>query len=558
MMVMKSNFEIVTNLQYQVRALQHTVDEFTSGERYIKLQNYYHKCLRIKEHEIERLKLELSEVRVSLVKMRKNWEQVYDDVEQEFLNILHQKENELKKEKINSIHLQKENLKYKDENQSLRIRLYEEQIKNEEAQGVILTLNAQINRDFENSSLSSSTNINYKKIQNGREKTGRKPGAQPAHKPQPRKKYTPTEVVIVPVLEEYLDATKYKPTGRTISKQHVGIVVQPQIIEYQTQEYRKLDTNSRVHAPFPCGLVQDVTYDESIKAFCFMLNTVGNMSIEKVQDFISSITNGVLKPSVGMINGLTRTFSKKTETERAESIKDLLVSPVINADFSPLKINGKQEQALVCATEKTVLYMHREKKGHEGIIGSPLEDYHGVIVHDHDTTFYKYGLFHQECLAHILRYLKDSIENESHLTWNTSMQKLLQAMIHTRNQLEVGAEMEESVIQTFEMDYLHILQTAKDEYEYEPASKYYMDGYNLYKRMDKYKEAHLLFLHNKHVPATNNHSERLLRILKRKQKQVMSFRSRDSVIYLCNSMSMIVSLRQNHENVYQRVVEYFA
>ena len=58
----------------------------------------------------------------------------------------------------------------------------------------------------------------------------------------------------------------------------------------------------------------------------------------------------------------------------------------------------------------------RCKKGHDGIKGTVVEDYQGTLVHDHDVTFYKYGTGHQECLAHVLRYLKDSMDNEKDRT----------------------------------------------------------------------------------------------------------------------------------------------
>ncbi len=35
---------------------------------------------------------------------------------------------------------------------------------------------------------------------------------------------------------------------------------------------------------------------------------------------------------------------------------------------------------------------------------------------------------------------------------------------------------------------------------------YYREGYNLYLRMEKYKENHLLFLHDTRVPANNNYA----------------------------------------------------
>lgn len=50
-----------------------------------------------------------------------------------------------------------------------------------------------------------------------------------------------------------------------------------------------------------------------------------------------------------------------------------------------------------------------------------------------------------------------------------------------------------------------------------PANDYYRDGYNLFLRIEKYMQNHLLFLHDLRVPATNNEAERLLRNYKRKQ-----------------------------------------
>ena len=62
----------------------------------------------------------------------------------------------------------------------------------EEAQGLILKLTAQVNRNYENSSLPSSKCIGRKKITNNREK---KPGAQEGHPHHPRKTMEPDRVV---------------------------------------------------------------------------------------------------------------------------------------------------------------------------------------------------------------------------------------------------------------------------------------------------------------------------------------------------------------------------
>ena len=76
--------------------------------------------------------------------------------------------------------------------------------------------------------------------------------------------------------------------------------------------------------------------------------------------------------------------------------------------------------------------------------------------------------------------------------------------------------------------------------------------------MEEYMQAHLLFLHDHRVPATNNEAERLLRIYKRKQQQAVTFRSYDSIDHLCQCMSMLIGMRQKGEaNIFDRVSQIF-
>ena len=297
----------------------------------------------------------------------------------------------------------------------------------------------------------------------------------------------------------------------------------------------------------------------SIKAFLFLLNNECCVSIDKSRRFLSDLTGGKLEISKGMINKLSRSFSEKTTQERKKIFSNLLLSPVIHTDNTNARLNGKSRFVFVSASQDgVVLYQSRENKGHNGIKGTPVEDYFGILVHDHDKTFYNYGSNHQECLAHVLRYLKDSIVNEPELKWNGQMRTLLQEMIHFRNELPEGEIPDPARVADFEERYHGILQTAADEYAYEPPSDYYRDGYNLSQRMSKFAENHLLFLHNILVPTTNNLAERLLRCFKRKQKQAMSFRSDKNIEYLCDSMSVLIMMRQKDEsNFFEQVAEIF-
>lgn len=90
----------------------------------------------------------------------------------------------------------------------------------------------------------------------------------------------------------------------------------------------------------------------------------------------------------------------------------MLLSPAMHTDCTNARVNGKSAYVFVCATpDESALYFARGKKGHEGVKGTVAEGYQGILVHDHGSTFYSYETAHQECLAHILRHLKDSMES---------------------------------------------------------------------------------------------------------------------------------------------------
>lgn len=551
-----SNFEYTTNLQYQVKHLTSQVQSFLSGEKYVSMELNFQKQLAAKGREIKNLTSELAEAHCETVTVRKNWMQVFEDITKEHKKELRQKNGKIKHLNKQILELHQQLNAVKDKLKDKNIELYQVKTELEQEKGQRQKLKAQLNRDYENSSISSSLKPNHKKISNNRERTDKRPGGQPSHQGHCRKRHTPTRCISIPAPGKYANSSDYKPTGKIIQKQMVNIGLCIYVDEYSTPEFRKRSTGQRVHADFPPEVVNEVNYGGTIKSFAFLMNNHCCVSIDKVREFLAELTDGELKISKGMINGLTKEFSAKTVKEQKQAFSDLLLSPVMNTDFTNARVDGKSAQVAICTTPEVTLYLAREHKGHQGLAGTPVEDYQGILVHDHDVTFYKYGSEHQECLSHVLRYLKDSIENEPNLKWNQGMRELIREMIHYRNE-RTEEKPDHDQVNGFESRYRELLEMARKEYEYEPPSSYYREGYLLFKRLEKYQENHLLFLHNKRVPVSNNLSERKARNYKRKQKQVMGFRSFDSFSYLCNSMSMMDCLRNKKENLFKSVSAIF-
>lgn len=557
---MNHSFDIITSLQYRLKAAIAEAAAFKSGKKYQDMQETHEKEKKHYERRIKALEAGLAKARRDIINIRNQWFEVFEDLEKEYRKNLSAALKKAEQMEKRAVHAEKQRDEALDKVKEQRTRLYETETELEEEKGKNLKLRAQLNRDYENSSMPSSKSIKHKKIHNSREKTGKKPGGQPGHKGHGRKRQVPDAApVLLPPPREALDDPDFKKTSKTIVKQLVNIRMMLEVTEYHADVYYNSKTGERIHADFPSGVVNDVNYGGSIRAFLFLLNNDCCTSIDKSRKFLSDLTGGKLNISKGMVSGLCREFADKTEQERTKAFTDMLLSPVMHIDCTNAKANGKSAYVFVCsAPGGETIYFAREHKGHEGVKGTPAEDYQGSLVHDHDTTFYKYGTDHQECLAHILRYLKDSMDNEPERSWNKEMHTLVREMIHYRNGLGNSAACDPDKVSRFENRYLEILKKAEEEYTDIPASEYYKDGYNLCLRMKEYMSNHLLFLHDCRVPPTNNEAERLLRGYKRKQQQAVSFRSFESIEALCQCMSMLVMMRQNEDiNLFDRVSQIF-
>ncbi len=237
--------------------------------------------------------------------------------------------------------------------------------------------------------------------------------------------------------------------------------------------------------------------------------------------------------------------------------KALLGAPVMHVDGTSARVNGSNHNVVVCSNGVATMYFAREHKGHAGVSETPVETFGGILIHDHEACFYSYGTDHQECMVHIERYLKDSIENEENLTWNRQMLELIKEMIHENN-IAPAEGIADEKIAAFETRYDAIVQIAAKEYGDNPPSEYYRDGYNLYLRMVEYKHNHLLFLSNPLVDPDNNLCERKARVLKGKINQAISLRSFEHLVYFCECLSVLDHLAtDDKDHLYQSVKEVF-
>lgn len=551
-------YHLSTSLQYENKHLRDRIKSFESGEEISRIRRDHAKEISKKDREIKSLKKELAETRAQLKSNRMHWMEVNEDVLAEAEKMVDLANRRLQEMEIKWHEMARQRDAALDERTAMKKELYAVKSELLEAQDKITGLRAVVKKDSSNSSKPSSTDPNHKKISNSREKTGRSPGGQIGHKHHGRHRYDPDKVIQIPPKDEYLDDSKYTLTGKTIRKQLVSLRIYLEVTEYETPEFRSKATGQRVHAPFPGGLKDDVTYDGSVKAAAFLLNNECNVSIEKTRRIFSEFTEGKLNLSAGLINNLKKQFSERTEMERKEVFKDLLSSPTMFTDFTFGRCNGKTSTILICANDDVCLYSIKPKKGDEGVKGSPLELYDGTVISDHEAALKKCGSRHQECLSHVRRYAQGSIDNEPDKTWGKLLQKWITEAIDYRDRtIRDSGEYDQNEVEHLLKRYDEIIDLGVKEYEEVPPNRYYKDGFNLIKRMKEDKEDYILFLRDIAVEPTNNRSERLARQYKRKNHQVMTFRSDTGNEYYCDSLTYFQNVKSTGGNLYESVISVF-
>lgn len=153
---MHMDFETVSTLQYRNRSLTKQVADFKSGEKYIQMAADYKELLRFHHREMKRLEYELSRAHSETVTVRRYWGGVMDDLEKEYREQIRRLEAEIGRLKKQNLELARQRDAAKDKLRERTGQYYAAASELEEERGKNKKLRAQVNRDFENSSLPSS------------------------------------------------------------------------------------------------------------------------------------------------------------------------------------------------------------------------------------------------------------------------------------------------------------------------------------------------------------------------------------------------------------------
>lgn len=427
--------------------------------------------------------------------------------------------------------LQKESKKDKETIQKLLLEI--ERLKNNN------------NKNSNNSSKPSSTN-GFKKVINNREKSNKKQGGQKDHKGITLTKNDIDEMIKNGEIDEVIEIVENKNEN---NKNYKPIIT----YEYDIEIKRKIIK----HITYPNNptniSTSPVYYGNNLKIICNILG-MKYMSIDGIKSFISEITNNKINLSKGTIYNWNKAISNKLiENEYLKIQEELLNSLILHVDETPIKIDGKQYYVHSVSNETHTLQYVGKKRGEDTIkeFGF-LTRYQGILVHDHFSMYYNYGIDNAECNVHILRYLNGVCEFTTH-TWAKLMKELLLSSKTRKEELiSEGIEnIDSEEYSSIKNRYLEIIALGKEEHKKDYQNNAYReDERQLLTRMEKYIHNHLLFLEKFYVPFSNNQAESDVRHVKIKQK-IGKFRSVEGAETYTITRSCYSTYQKNDTNIYE-------
>lgn len=401
------------------------------------------------------------------------------------------------------------------------------------------------NKNSNNSGKPSTTN-GFKKVINNREKSNKKQGGQKDHKGITLTKNDIDEMIKNGEIDEVIEIVENKNEN---NKNYKPIIT----YEYDIEIKRKIIK----HITYPNNptniSTSPVYYGNNLKIICNILG-MKYMSIDGIKSFISEITNNKINLSKGTIYNWNKTISNKLiENEYLKIQEELLNSLILHVDETPIKIDGKQYYVHSVSNETHTLQYVGKKRGEDTIkeFGF-LTRYQGILVHDHFSMYYNYGIDNAECNVHILRYLNGVCEFTTH-TWAKLMKELLLSSKTRKEELiSEGIEnIDSEEYSSIKNRYLEIIALGKEEHKKDYQNNAYReDERQLLTRMEKYIHNHLLFLEKFYVPFSNNQAESDVRHVKIKQK-IGKFRSVEGAETYTITRSCYSTYQKNDTNIYE-------
>jgi len=403
-----------------------------------------------------------------------------------------------------------------------------------------------------------------KKPTRPRTHSGKKPGGQPGHPGHTLRMVDQPDqrVAHVPECCTSCGSSLADVDGRCVERRQVWELppISLVVTEHQVQERCCPCCGTANRGAFPTAVAQPVQYGPRLDGFLTYLLVYQLIPHHRISELIADLLGQTV--SVGTVRNAVRRCQAGVLPIMARIRAGILQAPCVNFDETGVRIGKKLHWWHVASTAHLTAYAWHPKRGREAMdaIGL-LPAYEGRAVHDGLAGYFGYRCQHGLCNAHHLRELT-ALEERHGQAWAGEMGALLGAIYGCVEEARGSGEtaLPVAIQEAAEAEYDRIVAAGWEENPEPDASEAATEGaprgrpkrsdaQNLLKRLEKYREETLAFMHDFRVPFDNNQAERDLRMMKVQQKVSGCFRSEEGAEAFRVIRSYIATARKQAQPV---------
>jgi transposase len=329
-----------------------------------------------------------------------------------------------------------------------------------------------------------------------------------------------------------------------------------EVTEHQGLIYDCPHCHGETGAAFPFGAAAPAQYGPRFRAAAVYLNVQQLLPEDRTAQTLSDLF-GAVRLCPKSLTDWVKAKAAAFEAVAARIAELAAAAPVRCLDETGFRVAGQTQWLQTVSTESLTLYRVSPRRGEmpEGLSG-------GVIVHDGFKSYSRLSeVGHALCNAHHLRELKALIEFDRE-PWAEPMRDLLlEAHRAVERAREEGASsLAPAALNGFLDRYWECLRLGLAFHRKLPRLIRHPSnrgrtkrrpGFNLLRRLHKFKDAVLRFLFDFAVPFTNNLAEQALRMMKVKMKISGAFRTFEAAADFATLRSVVATAAKRGWNILQ-------
>ncbi|WP_407538855.1 IS66 family transposase (plasmid) [Deinococcus radiomollis] len=425
----------------------------------------------------------------------------------------------------------------------------------------IQELKAQVGADSGTSNVPPSQDKPWKPLSE-RIKTGRFPGGQPGHIGKTLEMSAqPDTVIVFPVSGQCACGHSWVdvPIQDVLARQvHDLPETRLHVTEYQVEVKICPHCAQRQQAAFPAAVPGQVQYGPHVHALTTFLNVVHFIPLARTAEIVATLYGSA--PSDGTILLNLNVAAERLKDFEAQVKVALLAEPVLYADETGSKVNGKLQWLHILTCASYTLYGHHRSRGYDALVAmGVLPDYRGTLMHDAWRTYLALPMDHALCNAHLLRELRGLHEFFGQ-EWAGELRRGIQLVYHQRKTKTLTGDGIVAFKAHFDTLVTAGLETnpATERTAGQRGRVKQSRARNVALRCQRYKREMLRFLDDDRMPFDNNLAEQGIRMMCGKRKASGGFRSALGGEVFCRIRSYVATLHKQGMNVWDGLVSVFA